>query len=84
MLILMKLVKTEDGTGEYWSPHDPDDMYDLTVTKAMCDLGYPPCTSTWNDRPKVEGWFDFNVLGSLVLDATKAGHTVSFLSHGVD
>lgn len=78
MLISMSRVKTEDGAHEYWAPHLPDGTYDERGVRTLDDLGYPPDTAGWDEPPDVQGWYDYEVIGGMILDAVKAGHSIVF------
>jgi hypothetical protein len=78
MLISMKLVKTEDGTGEYWSPFDWKGRHDKEAIRLIDDLGHPPDTDSWIERPDIPGWYDHEVIGRIVVDATACGHSIGF------
>lgn len=74
----MKLVRTEDGSGEYWAPHDAAG-YDPQAVRILDNLGCPPDTIGWVEQPDIHGWYYFEAIGSLIHEATQAGHTIVFI-----
>lgn len=78
MLISMKQVKTEDGSGIYWAPHDAKGVYCPESVEVLDNLGHPPDTGGWVEPAEIEGWYNYESIGALIDTATKAGHAIVF------